>query len=256
MKKIYLPVSFLIIGVIIFYIARSQYKPPYGGGNPGCIENPNLYEDWLIPTKADSIEFTKQDSFKRYRLIGGGDLDYYSLPLVRGLIDTTLFASAHWDQFNELSKDVRYHAAYSPLIIEGEVEQVLNEDTATKKTFILPTVFIIKVIDVISSKYKIKKGDYVTARTSLYGYKYSEVTKEVVYQYVMVRQYTKGKRYLFMLNKYSYMSLLNNFRNQNIADVYCPYSFILGITEHNISEDYDNKQFSKEALIKFLKSKK
>jgi len=258
MNKLFLPLSFLITGLIIFYIARSQYRPPFGSGNPGCIENPNLYEDFLVPTKADTLEFIRQDSFKRYpRHLGGTrQFDYYSLPIVRGLIDTALFAPEHWNKFETLDENLRLEVASSPLVIEGDVVEVLNEDTAMKKAFLIPTVFIIRITDVIASKYKVKKGDYVTARTTLYGYVYSPITKEVSYPFAAIPQYQKGKHYLFVLDKYYYMSLLNNFRDEirdkKIADVYCPYSFILSLETHRLSEAYANGAFTKRELKNFL----
>lgn len=256
MKKIYLPIVFLVNGLIVFFIARSQNRSPYGDGNPGCIENKNLYEELLEPTRADSLAFVKLDSLKKYPGIPfTGSFNYDDVTYVRGLIDTSLFNPDHYHKFDYMNKNARFFCITSPLIVEGEVMEVLNEDTT--KSYLFPTVFIIKIKEVVASKYKVKAGDYVTARTNLYGYVYSSIVKEVNYRDAGISPYKKGKTYLFVFNKNYYRELLYKIQKQpsryRVADVYCPYSFALNFAEHEISELYANGQLTKQEIKALLK---
>lgn len=256
MKKILLFSLFCLLGFVFFVLAKNNRKAEVDTSTP-CIDNPNLYEKLLKPNLADTLEFAKLA--KRYHASElGNDFSYEYIALTRGLVDSSLLDSAHYNKYGFIDDAFKYNFILSPLIIEGKVERVFNADTVDKSglRFFL-TYYVITVTDIIKSNYKIKVGDKVLATTQLYGYAKSAVSNEVAYTSMSdISEYESGKIYLFALHKYSYMhkfTILNSLTSKaKYLDTYCPTTFSLSITSHKISKSYENKEIGKNTIINFL----
>lgn len=261
MKHIPFFITFILVGVIFYAVAGTQRSKYDDLDSNSCFENEVLYEPMLIPTREDSNNFV--DFFKKYPNTGLPDYKfvYEYLPLIRGLADTSLFAEEHYSHFNFLTPNTRFEFIISPLIIEGEVMKELPPDTSIETgNKLFATTFLIKIKSIIKSKYNLKNGDVIVAKTNMYGYQRSSITKNVTYFYNSVtNKYQEGKVYLFVLDRVQYMRKLyqmeHNLRNAEHSDIYCPYTFSLTMTSHLLSQKYIDNNFDKSTIIKFLKNK-
>ncbi|GAA4456920.1 hypothetical protein GCM10023092_22950 [Rurimicrobium arvi] len=213
----------------------------------------------LEPKAQDTAAFYTNQYFKKYPCLRGGDkFSYYYLPIVRGLVDTALLNPEHYSRFQYLDDQTKLNLAFSPLIIIGEVSNVLNEDTSAKAgQYFLATNVLIKIKEVIHSRYAVKPGDFVSAKTQLYGLHRSKITHKVTYDFIGdVKPYDAGKTYLFVLNKWDYMEMLYlkkiGISLKDADDSYCPTSFILSMGVHDISSAYESHKLSLKDIKGFL----
>lgn len=249
-------ITILIVGCI-FYTASCQPSTSFDN-RLLCKTNPSLYEALIIPNAGDTIAY---NSFvqRHPKSIITPDFSLKWIPVTRGLVDTSIFTDEHFNKFNKIYIGTLWEWIVSPLIVEGEVVSILNEDTiSNKKSYLYGYNYIVKIKKVIKSKYKIKAGDIVTAKTNLFGYYRNPKNREVVYSYVdVVKPYDIGKTYFFTFDKYHYQEncqkILNNVQGiSGAADIYCPYAFSLNIISHELSEDYANKVFGENTIKEFL----
>jgi len=249
----------LLCSIALYTTAR--HKVTKGINSSFCIESSKFYVPLITPIRDDSIKYEDFRIRYRYNSIINSDYGYQRIPLVRGIIDTTLFNEKHFNKSSALDDSYKYALICSPLIVEGEVVKVFNEDTSlASPNFLYPTNIVIKIKDVISSKYEnVNAGDYVLGKVSLYGFRKNIVTHIAEYNSFMeFQEYKEKKTYLFVLDKYHYMYncysvLMKDQFLRGCADNYCPYAFSLSMLTHEISKDYEDGKITKKMILDFLR---
>jgi len=223
----------------------------------GCMVNDNLYEPLLLPTRNDTLSYFKfYNSHPNIQNLES-DFSYEMIPLVRGLIDTALLSPSYYLKFKYIDDKYKLGLVSSPLIIEGEIENIFNEDTSVSsipKIYI--TNYIIRITDIVKTKYKIVNGDRIIVKDRNTGY--SRFNGRVSYKQIadIGSSYEKGKKYFFLIGKYSYMSTCYYISHQYPVkeyDEYCPYAFSVGTLGYSFSKDFSANVITKQAIIEFLK---
>ncbi len=229
--------------------------------NSPCIENKNLYQEMIIPTHQDTVEWDKIEGRSKQTL-NTRQFIYYQIPVIRGLVDTALLAANNFDSCHFFSHDYKSALIFSPLVIEGTVIKTYSEDTVDPNDHFFNTCILIKIDDILKSNYKVKKGDYVLAKTFLYRTIRNFKTKGLGSSFfVGAERYKDSQKYLFVLDKYFYMEhcyriFIKDGESSELKDQYCPYSFSIGYTENEMSMDYQENKINKLAILEFLHSKK
>ncbi len=245
------PMKILIIITCCFFISAKRNHEEKIVANE-CQENKNVYEEFLMPRNTDSINY--EPLLERYKSAQLPSWLYEMIPYSRGLIDTSLLAPAHFDKFNYINHDYKLEIIECPLIVEGEVINTSYADTTKFCTLTFATTIAIKITDIIKSKYNIHVDDTVWAKTNLYGYYKLPKDNTVVFSSFW-GPYKKGKKYLFCLNKYFYMSIIykQTLLKKANTDVYCPTAFMLDINATQLSTDYEDNLINRNTIISFLK---
>jgi hypothetical protein len=224
-----------------------------------CAENPAVYEPVQIPTSQDTLHY--EQLRKRYpSILRGHNLYTIYLPLVRGMVDTSLLRSEHFNAFSFIPEAFRLQLVFSPLVIEGEVIRRFNEDTSVSEAgFMFPTVYEIRITHIFKSIYPLKAGDLITFRTNCYGYNRSSGTDgQVWYSTMGFMEYEAGQNYMIALDRYDYMDACFRISKKQAAsktwllDTYCPYSFATYMTSHDMSYRYQKAELTHDHITQFL----
>lgn len=147
------------------FTATGQLK--YYDITRSCLIDERLFEELLIPTRQDSAEYEIL-KFRYPHLPFKERFNYMYLPFIRGLVDTTILNAKHYNRFKHLSDAVKTELLQSPLIFEGTVQKIYYPDTALGATSTMyQTSIVIKIDDVIFSKYDIEKGSEILSKINL-----------------------------------------------------------------------------------------
>jgi hypothetical protein len=248
--KTFLGISLLSLFTIIVF-AHGKRKTTLNGT---CVANRNLEEPLLNPTKDDTVNYLLFS--KTHSNMLGSTFNYEFLPIVRGLVDTALLNLGHFDNSTALSYDYKLNIILSPLIIEGEVQRIINEDTTKYNPRFYPTSYLIKITRVIKSKYKINVGDEVIAKISEFGFIRATDGRILYKDALVAKHYKEGEKYLFLLNKYHYMRICygikNNLLQSAVNDEYCPTGFSLTFTSYQFSDDYSKGVITEKNILDFI----
>lgn len=255
MKKVY-----LLLVCLIATTAYSQNAPAQKSNDRACIENRNLYEPMLMPTKRDSILCENYELLERkYGRGWGFSFNYKYVLHIHGLVDTAKPSnSSIYDYFHQTKAEQYRSDIYeSPLVVLGEITDVYNEDTAERHRY--STVIIFKIKEILKSKYKkVKRGDTIAVHVDFRNVYVGGCIMEY-YKWVDLNSifYQKGNTELFVLNKYNYMTAMFDAQfSQSLyksVDTYCPYSFEMGLGEKELSKMYRQRTITKQEIKALLK---
>lgn len=239
---------------ILLFIVLSV---PFLSRAQDCNKNQILNEVMLIPNK--------QDTFAYYQMITRHpgkqmpDMGYWAVPYMRKLLDTSLLfresrINVHPSMMSALNA--------SPLVIEGEIKQVIEADTsATAKNAYYTRTYIIQVKNVIKSKYKIAPGERILVKSYMSGYRrHAKLKKVIFHDFHLAGFYDMNKSYLFVLDRYEYMENMFKIKAgdstmKDYGDIYCPTAFSLSTSTVGFSKQYVKGIFTTDELKKHLNSK-
>jgi|GEM_PF-2112587 len=253
------PLVTTIILILLYLTSLASGKDTLKPADLNCRANETVYESLPILTHQDTLNYAV--FYKNYPTIAyGPTLTYDALPFINGWADTAVFNPRHYNRFKERMWAYMIGMQLSPLIVEGMVSEISYENTAahgSNKNFYY-TDLSITITDVIKSKYKLKPGDIIQAKTDLYG-PFRNDKGKIAYQSEMTtREYEKGKTYLFILDRNHYMNFFYRKSmgfESSYTDTYCPYCFEIGFTTIQGSEDYAKGILTKKDLRRFLSHK-
>ncbi|RYE24864.1 MAG: hypothetical protein EOP51_06010 [Sphingobacteriales bacterium] len=222
-----------------------------------CPKNAVLSEPMFMPTAQDSVIYEKIKNKHNDKV--AGEFDYKVLPYIRNVSDTDLIAR---DNPLNVPASILPQLNISPLIMEGEIIQVIEADTsATAKYVYYSRTYIIKVKDVVKSRYKVAPGERIAVKTYLSGYRRDPNTHRVRFQTSYLSEYYQpNKTYMFVLDKYEYMSDMYKIKTadttSDFKDEYCPTSFSMNASTVAFSKQYDMQHYTKQDILKYFSPKK
>ncbi|MBA3827771.1 MAG: hypothetical protein H0X33_02440 [Taibaiella sp.] len=224
-----------------------------------CLHKPNLSEELLYPVKQDTLNFLS--FYKHHQDEGFASVFLYEYTAItRGLADTALFDPKHYHQFDAIKSDYRHLLAFSPLVIDGTVIQTIYDtiflQASKRKSLIYHTNILIRINDVIKSKYKVNVGDTVLVKIMHYGI-IKDSNGRVGYSSGEDRQFQNNRSYLFCLDKYHYMFVIYLMKHggesgKYCQEEYCPSAFELSLESFKISVDYEEHKIDKNTILQFL----